>query len=85
MLYDFNFDMFNTHNRVNMAVALNSEGSINLADFQLHKDLNKIWLQYYKYIECDSTERIKWLGDLDVLKLFVRDLLGDVSKWHTNM
>ena len=49
----------------------------------LHKDLNKIWLQYYEYIECDSTERIKWLGDIDVLKLFVRDLLGDVGKWSS--
>ena len=64
-----------------MAVTRSSESSINLADTQLRKDLNNIWPEYYKNIECDSTERIKWLGDLDALKLFVRNLLGDVGKW----
>ena len=63
-----------------MAVTRSSESSINLADIQLSKDLNNIWPEYYRYIECDSTERIKWLGDLDTLKLFVRNLLGDVGK-----
>ena len=63
-----------------MVVTRSSENSINLVDIQLCKDLNNIWPKYYKYIECDSTERIKWLGDLDALKLFVRNILGDVGK-----
>ena len=60
-----------------MAIALSSESSTKLADSQLYKDLNKIWPEYHKYIDCDSTERIKWLRDLDVLKQFVRN----VGKW----
>ena len=45
--------------------------------------MNKIWPEYHKYIDSDSTERIKWLGDLDVLKQFVRNLFGDVDKWSS--
>ena len=70
-------ELLNEH-LFNMAVAPSSESSTKLADSQLHKDLNNIWPEYHKYIDCDSTERIKWLGDLDVLKQFVRNLFGDV-------